>query len=83
MGGAGSAIANVERGDIMRVMAVMLGLLSAFFGFYTVRLLIVTRFLQALRAGGQGAYFGAVAFPLLALVFALASWRAWRRGSPR
>jgi hypothetical protein len=48
--------------------------------FYTVRLLVVTGFLQHTRAGGQGAYIGAVVFPLLALGFAwIARW-LWRRG---
>jgi len=43
--------------------------------FYTVRLLVVTGFLRHTRAGGQGAYIGAVVFPLLALGFAwIARW---------
>jgi cytosine/uracil/thiamine/allantoin permease len=53
----------------------VLALLSAFFVFWTVRLLVVTRGLQGIRAGGQGAYAGAVVFPLLALVL---GWGAWR-----
>jgi hypothetical protein len=52
-----------------------LGLLSLFFIFYTARLLIMTRGLTAIRAGGQGAYIGAIVFPLLAIVF---GWLAWR-----
>ena len=52
-----------------------LGLLSAFFVFYTARLLYVTRGLTAIRPGGQGAYLGAIVFPLLALLF---GWLAWR-----
>jgi hypothetical protein len=67
----------------MRVLAVALGLVSAFFVFYTVRLLVVTGFLRHTRAGGQGAFIGAVAFPVIALVLAWASYRAWRRGSSR
>ena len=55
--------------------ALLLALLSAFFVFYTVRLLYVTRGLSAIRPGGQGAYVGAVVFPLLAL---LLGWCAWR-----
>ncbi len=55
--------------------AALCGLLSAFFVFYTARLLYVTRGLTATRAGGQGAFIGALAFPLLALVF---GWCAWR-----
>jgi len=65
---------------IMRAIAVVLGTLSAFFVFYTVRLLVVTGFLQHTRAGGQGAFIGAVVFPLLALALGWASRRAWRRG---
>jgi len=53
----------------------VLTLLSAFLIFYTVRLLYVTRALSAIRAGGQGAYVGAVTFALLALML---SWSAWR-----
>lgn len=64
----------------MRIVAVVLGAMSAFFWYYTVRLLVVTGFLQHIPAGGQGVYIGAVVFPLLALTFAWASRRAWRRG---
>lgn len=63
----------------MRVIAVVLGLISAFWVFYTVRLLVVTGGLQHVRAGGGGAYAGAIAFPLLAIGFALAARGAWRR----
>jgi hypothetical protein len=55
--------------------ALLLAPLSGFFVFYTARLLYVTRGLRATRVGGQGAYVGAVAFPLLAL---LLGWGAWR-----
>lgn len=55
--------------------AVVLALASAFFVFYTARLLYVTNGLRATRAGGQGAYVGAVVFPVLALLF---GWGAWR-----
>lgn len=65
----------------MRVVAVVLGLVSAFWVFYTARLLVVTGGLLHLRAGGGGAYIGAVAFPLLAIGFGLAARSAWRRGS--
>ena len=67
----------------MRILAVVLGLVSAFFVFYTARLLVVTGFLQHTRAGGQGAYIGAVGFPALAVLLAWASYRAWRRGGRR
>ena len=53
----------------------LLASLCAFFVFYTARLLYVTRGLSATRAGGQGAYVGAVAFPLLAVIL---GWGAWR-----
>ena len=65
----------------MRMVAVVLGLISAFFVFYTVRLLVVTHGLQQLRAGGGGAYIGAVVFPLIALAFGWASVRLWRGAS--
>jgi hypothetical protein len=65
----------------MRVVAILLGLISAFFVFYTVRLLVVTHGLQQTRAGGQGAYVGAVAFPVIALLFGWGCSLAWKRGS--
>jgi hypothetical protein len=61
--------------SIFYLAALLLGLMSAFFVFYTARLLYVTRGLRVTRAGGQGAYVGAVVFPLLAL---LLGWGAWR-----
>ena len=64
----------------MRVLAVVLFALSAFFIFYTVRLFAVTGALTHTRPGGQGAYIGAIVFPLLALVFAWAGVRCWARG---
>jgi hypothetical protein len=57
------------------VFGLILALLSVFFIFYTARLLYVTHGLTAIRAGGQGAYVGAIVFPLLAIVF---GWVAWR-----
>ena len=65
----------------MRVVAVVFGVISAFFVFYTVRLLVVTHGLQQLRAGGNGAYIGAAVFPFLALVSGWASARMWNRGT--
>jgi hypothetical protein len=64
----------------MRILAVLLALASAFFVFYTVRLLMVTGMLQHTRAGGQGAYIGAMVFPLLAIGFGWAARLCWRRG---
>lgn len=66
---------------MMRALAVLFALCSAFWVFYTARLLMVTGFLQHTRPGGQGAYLGAVVFPLLALAFGWASRAAWRRGA--
>ncbi len=57
------------------IFGVVLALLSVFFLFYTARLLYVTRGLTAIRTGGQGAYVGAIVFPLLAILF---GWGAWR-----
>jgi len=63
----------------VRILAIALGACSAFFVFYEVRLLMVTGFLQHVRSGGQGAYIGAVVFPLIAVALALASRAVWRR----
>ena len=65
-----------------RVLAVAAGLISAFFVFYTIRLLVVTAFLTRTRVGG-GAFVGAVAFPLLALLFGWIAVRAWRPSAVR
>jgi len=64
---------------MFRVLAIVAACMSAFFVFYTVRLLVVTGFLQHTRPGGGGAYVGAVVFPLLAILFAWVAVRAWRR----
>lgn len=61
-----------------RVFAMAAAAVSAFFVFYTVRLLVVTGFLQRTRPGGGGAYVGAVVFPLLALLCGWIAVRAWR-----
>lgn len=55
--------------------ALLLALVSLFFVFYEGRLLYVTHGLQTLRTGGRGAYIGALAFPVIALVF---GWGASR-----
>ena len=57
---------------------IVLALVSAFFVFYTARLLYMTRGLTAIRVGGQGAYLGAIVFPLLALGFGWGAWRCLR-----
>jgi hypothetical protein len=70
---------------MLRVLAVVLFGLSAFFIFYTVRLLVVTGVLMHTRPDGKGAYIGAIAFPVMAAGFAWAGVRCWwrgRRGGP-
>jgi hypothetical protein len=67
---------------MLRGLAVFAACCSAFFLYYTIRLLAVTGFLERTRPGGGGAYVGAVIFPCLALVFAWAAWRAWEAGRP-
>ena len=62
---------------MLRAIAIVAAALSAFFLFYTVRLFAVTSLLQRTRPGGGGAYVGAVVFPILALSFGWASYRAW------
>ena len=57
------------RSVVFGIVAILCALSSAFFVFYTVRLLYVTHLLRATRAGGQGAYVGAIVFPLLAILF--------------
>ncbi len=57
---------------------VVLALMSVFFVFYAGRLFYVTRMLTTIRVGGQGAYVGAVVFPLLAILLGWAAWRLWR-----
>jgi hypothetical protein len=64
-----------------RAFAVVAGLISAFFAFYTVRLLVVTSFLTRTRAGGGGAYIGAIVFPLLMLAFGWIAARTWRKAN--
>ena len=60
------------------LLAAVCGLISVFFVFYTVRLLYVTHGLTAIRSEGQGTYIGAIAFPLLAVLFGLGMWRVVR-----
>jgi hypothetical protein len=61
-----------------RVFAVIAAAISAFWVFYTARLLVVTHMLSSLRSGGRGAYAGAVVFPVLAVLFGWLAWRLWR-----
>lgn len=62
--------------------ALIASLVCAFFVFYTVRLLVVTAFLTRTRAGGAGAFLGALAFPILAIGFGWLAVRAWRGSRP-
>lgn len=62
-----------------RFLAIGAALGSAFFVFYTIRLLVVTRLLTHLRPGGGGARVGAVVFPLLAVLLGGMAARLWRR----
>ena len=61
-----------------RAFGILLVLISAFFAFYEARLLYMTRGLSAVRAGGQGAYVGAIVFPILAVLFGWGFWRCFR-----
>jgi len=45
---------------VRQVLAVVAGCVSAFFAFYTLRLLVITRLLTHTRAGGAGAFIGAI-----------------------
>ena len=63
---------------IRMIIGIVFALLSVFFVFYTVRLLYVTHGLTAIRPGGQGAYLGALVFPLLAIVFGWSVWKLLR-----
>ncbi len=76
MTSAGEYMASsTARSVLFGFAAVFLALACAFFIFYTARLLYVTHGLTVTRAGGQGAYVGAIVFPILALSF---GWGAWR-----
>jgi hypothetical protein len=66
---------------MLRVFAIAAAAVSAFFIFYTIRLLTVTGFLQHTRPGGGGAYIGAVIFPLIAIASGVVAVRAWRRAA--
>lgn len=62
----------------LTILAGAFALVAAFFVFYAARLLFVTQGLRAVRPNGRGAYVGAVAFPLLAVLFAWAARMCWR-----
>ena len=64
---------------LIRTLAVLMGMASLFFVFYTARLLYVTHGLTEIRVGGNGTYIGAVAFPLLALAFGVGARQLLKR----
>ena len=57
------------RTAIMYCTAAFLGLVSLFFVFYEFRLFYITKGLTEIRTGGEGAYIGAVVFPVMAFGF--------------
>jgi hypothetical protein len=64
---------------VRQALALIVGCVSAFFAFYTIRLLVVTSFLTHTRAGGGGAFVGAIVFPLLSIACAWGAARLWQR----
>ena len=64
---------------VRSVAGIILALTGGFFVFYTARLLYVTSGLRTIRVGGQGAYIGAIVFPLIALICIWGAWRCLRR----
>ena len=63
-----------QRG-LLYTLSALSASVSLFFVFYSARLLTVTHGLSATRAGGEGAYIGALIFPALAIACGWASWR--------
>ena len=59
---------------VLYLLSIVTGLISLFFVFYTVRLLYVTRGLSVINSSGQGAFIGAIVFPLLAIGFGFVAW---------
>jgi len=59
---------------ISYLLGIISGAASLFFFFYTIRLFFVTRGLTVIHTDGQGAYIGAIAFPILAVAFGIAAW---------
>jgi len=59
---------------LLYLLSIITGLISLFFVFYTVRLLYVTHGLSVINTGGQGAFIGAIVFPLLAIGFGFIAW---------
>lgn len=59
---------------ILYLLGIIAGAVSLFFFFYTIRLFLITRGLTTINTNGQGAYIGAIAFPILAVAFGIATW---------
>lgn len=59
-------------------LMIICSLISVFFVFYTVRLFYITKGLSNIKVGGKGTYIGAIAFPVLALIFGLFSWHFYK-----
>lgn len=59
---------------ILYLLGIISGAVSLFFFFYTIRLFLVTRGLTVISTGEQGAYIGAIAFPILAIGFGFIAW---------
>jgi hypothetical protein len=64
---------------LLYTLSALFAFISLFFVFYAVRLLYVTRGLQATRPNGEGAFVGALVFPALAVGCAWVSWRCIKR----
>jgi hypothetical protein len=64
---------------LLYTLSALFAFLSVFFLYYTMRLVYVTRGLQAIRPTGQGAFVGAIVFPALAIGCAWVSWRCAKR----
>jgi hypothetical protein len=72
-------MSSVATRRMYRLAAIASGSISAFFLFYFLRLLAVTKMLAEIRPGGAGTYVGAIAFPVLSVVFGYAASRLWKK----
>jgi hypothetical protein len=63
---------------LLACLMVLCALIGLFFIFYTARLFYITQGLSNIRVGGKGTYIGAVAFPILSLIFCSISWRLYK-----
>jgi hypothetical protein len=71
-------MSSVVTRRMYRLASIASGIISAFFLFYLFRLLAVTKMLTEIRPGGGGTYVGAIAFPVLSVVFGGAASRLWK-----